>query len=110
MEIPKGAPSSIATPSAGNVSLFIDTTNSDTLSYKQSDGTVVPYGSGNLDASLREMCDKAVLSVIDGANVALAKGLLKSTDYTAMTKFQVDATATVASGVTTIHIVTTHPA
>lgn len=94
MDIQVIAAASVPTPAAGYKTLFIDTSNNNLLTFKNSDGALTLFSDSDGDAD----CCACVISkdYADGILCALKKGLLAPTDFQALISlgFTVNVTET----------------
>jgi hypothetical protein len=81
MNILIGTPASIPTPAAGSVNLFIDTTNNNILSYKDSSGNVFIYNA-NDTTSLEQSCTCDIAKqIVESVTCALNSGMITADQF-----------------------------
>jgi hypothetical protein len=80
IQIPVTSPANIPTPPAGQVTLFLDTTNNNILSYMDENRDVHPYYGEN--QNLAECCACEIAKeMTEKVSCALAKGIITMTEY-----------------------------
>lgn len=83
MNIVIGTPASIPTPPAGEVTLFLDSTNNNILSYKDENGAVFIYNQGNLGELSEDCCCKIAAQLAADLGCALKGGIITATEFQA---------------------------
>lgn len=107
MDIIVGTPSSITTPAAGYVTLFLNTEANNQLYAKFSDGTIEPYASSGAESA-----NSMASAWTDGVMCALKRGVITAAQYQEIvnsgfmiqTTTDVDGNTTVSVGSRTVSI------
>jgi uncharacterized protein YjdB len=76
-----GTPASIATPAAGYVTLFLDSTNNNILSYKDESGNVYIYSNGNAGDVQDDCCCDIAKDLSSKLACAVKDGVVTMADY-----------------------------
>ena len=78
-----GTPASITTPPVGEVTLFLDSTNNNILSYKDELGNVYVYSAGNASDVQDDCCCDIAKDLSSKLACAVADGIITMAEYTA---------------------------
>lgn len=111
MDIVIGTPASITTPAAGTVTLFIDSTNNNILSYMDETRAVFIYSQN--DPGMEACCACEITKEMsDKLMCAVTKGLISATEFQAIINIGIKVTATesIVDGVKTCSVAITNAA